>query len=305
MKVAGIKIDQATGEMKVAFVVDDATTTFQPLIGPKDKRVLLLTNMKQNVEKEPIKRLSPRTTRNNYLARCGHRKAPRRVGLLRAADHQLAHHAGPRWPDLLPDRGRQGLLRAAGRAEAGGKQVAEPLPIMPSRKKREPSCEMAQRSARWADHRLLRRGFCADGSQMAGPDRVPDRVEQLVDGLVGALIVAKVVLVLENIPLGALTRDRPAAAHVILRTVLYGLGVLVVLLLEKAFEARHEYGGFARAVVQVIHHQDIPHVLAAAIGVTGALLVFNALFVIRRHLGKRGLLRLFLAPLPEQAKEEH
>jgi len=54
-KVAGIKLDQASGEMKVAFVVDDTTTTFQPLIGPKDKRVLLLTNMKLNVEKEPIK----------------------------------------------------------------------------------------------------------------------------------------------------------------------------------------------------------------------------------------------------------
>lgn len=54
-KVAGIKIDQATGELKVAFVVDDTSTTFQPLIGPKDKRVLLLTNMKLNVEKEPIR----------------------------------------------------------------------------------------------------------------------------------------------------------------------------------------------------------------------------------------------------------
>ena len=54
-KVAGIKLDPATGEMKVAFVVDDTTTTFQPLVGPKDRRVLMLTNMKQNVEKEPIK----------------------------------------------------------------------------------------------------------------------------------------------------------------------------------------------------------------------------------------------------------
>ena len=54
-KVAGIKIDPASGELKTAFVVDDTTTTFQPLIGPKDKRVLLLTNMKQNVAKEPIK----------------------------------------------------------------------------------------------------------------------------------------------------------------------------------------------------------------------------------------------------------
>ncbi len=54
-KVAGIQIDQTTGKLKVAFVLNDTTTTFQPLIGPKDKRVLLLTNMKLNVEKEPIK----------------------------------------------------------------------------------------------------------------------------------------------------------------------------------------------------------------------------------------------------------
>ncbi|MCG6868427.1 MAG: hypothetical protein LJE91_06760 [Gammaproteobacteria bacterium] len=48
-KVAGIKLDQASGEMKVAFVVDDVTSTFQPVIGPKDKRVLLFTNAKSNV----------------------------------------------------------------------------------------------------------------------------------------------------------------------------------------------------------------------------------------------------------------
>ncbi len=122
--------------------------------------------------------------------------------------------------------------------------------------------------------------------------------------LVGALIVAKVVLVLEKVPLGTWTRNRSALAHVAMRTGLYGLGILVVLLLEKAFEVRHEYGGFVASLVQVIRHQDIPHVLAAAIGVTGALLVFNALSVIRRHLGKRGLLGLFLSPLPEQANED-
>jgi len=54
-KVAGIKMDPATGEMSVAFVLDDMTTTFQPLIGPKDRRVLLLTNMKLNVPREPVK----------------------------------------------------------------------------------------------------------------------------------------------------------------------------------------------------------------------------------------------------------
>jgi len=53
-KVAGVKIDPQTGEMKTAWVIDDITLGFQPLIGPKDKRVLLLSRMKPNVEKEPL-----------------------------------------------------------------------------------------------------------------------------------------------------------------------------------------------------------------------------------------------------------
>ncbi len=53
-KVAGVRIDQATGEMKTTWVVDDITSGFQPLIGPKDKRVLLVSRMKKNVEKEPL-----------------------------------------------------------------------------------------------------------------------------------------------------------------------------------------------------------------------------------------------------------
>lgn len=53
-KVAGVKFDPATGEMKTVFVVNDMTTAFQPLIGPKDKRVLLLSNMKKNVALEPV-----------------------------------------------------------------------------------------------------------------------------------------------------------------------------------------------------------------------------------------------------------
>lgn len=52
-KIAGIKIDQATGDLKTVFVLDNMSTTFQPMYGPKDKRVLVLTNMKKNVAAEP------------------------------------------------------------------------------------------------------------------------------------------------------------------------------------------------------------------------------------------------------------
>ena len=62
--------------------------------------------------------------------------------------------------------------------------------------------------------------------------------------LVGALVLAKVVLVLEHVPLGRWTRQKPALLDVILRTALFGFGVLVALLLEKGFHERQEYGGF-------------------------------------------------------------
>jgi hypothetical protein len=52
-KVAGIKIDPETGELSTAFVLDDISNTFQPVFGPADERVLVLTNAKLPVSFEP------------------------------------------------------------------------------------------------------------------------------------------------------------------------------------------------------------------------------------------------------------
>jgi hypothetical protein len=122
--------------------------------------------------------------------------------------------------------------------------------------------------------------------------------------LIGALIVAKVVLILENVPLGRAIERQSGMVHVAIRTILYGAGVSALLLLEKAFEARHEYGGFASAVAQVFDHRDIRHVWATAAAVTVALLAFNMLFVVRRHIGEGGLLAMFTAPLPQETGED-
>lgn len=122
--------------------------------------------------------------------------------------------------------------------------------------------------------------------------------------LIGALIVAKVVLILEHVPLGKAIERQSGIAHIAIRTTLYGIGVSVVLLLEKAFEARHEYGGFASAVAQIFDHRDIRHVWATAAAVTVALLAFNMLFVVRRHIGEGGLLAMFTAPLPQEAGKD-
>lgn len=123
--------------------------------------------------------------------------------------------------------------------------------------------------------------------------------------LVGALVLAKVVLVLEHVSLGAWIQIRPAWVHVAVRTVLYSFGVLIVLLLEKAFESRHDHGGFLPALASLFQHVDIHHVWVNAIVLSGALLVYNAMEVVRLRLGEGGLSRLFLSPLPNESHAGH
>lgn len=118
--------------------------------------------------------------------------------------------------------------------------------------------------------------------------------------LVGALILSKVVLVLEKVPLGAWARRQPAWVEIVLRTALYTLGVAAVLVLEKGFEGRHEYGGFGPAVKHLFQQADRYHVWANTLAMFGALLGYNALSVVRHHLGPGGLRGMFMTPLPEE-----
>jgi len=115
--------------------------------------------------------------------------------------------------------------------------------------------------------------------------------------LVGVLVLAKVVLILEHVPLGAWVRRQPAWLDVLLRTILYIAGVFVVMILEKAFESRHEYGGFGNALAMVFEHADMPHIWVNTICMSGALLGYNILAVIRSHFGAGGLVKLFLVPV--------
>jgi len=116
--------------------------------------------------------------------------------------------------------------------------------------------------------------------------------------VIGALILSKVVLILEHVSLGEWLRTLPAWVDVVVRTVVYSAGVVVVLVLERGFEGRSEHGGFVAAVQAAFNGVNAFHIYTNAICISGALLGYNALSVIRRHLGERGLLKLFLQPLP-------
>jgi hypothetical protein len=120
--------------------------------------------------------------------------------------------------------------------------------------------------------------------------------------VLGALLVAKVVAVLEKVPLGPWVRRRPAAIDVVVRTVLYTLGVFLVLVVEKGFESREEAGGFVPAVVRAFENRDRHRVWAVTIGVGGTLLIFNIMSVLRRRLGPWGLSKLFFATRLEEVE---
>ena len=118
----------------------------------------------------------------------------------------------------------------------------------------------------------------------------------MANALVGALILAKVVVVLEHASLGSWVRRQPAWLDVVLRTALYASGVVVILVLEKGFEGRHEYGGFVQSISAIWANEDIHHLWINVIVVTSALLIYNMISVVSSHLGDGELVRLFKIP---------
>jgi hypothetical protein len=124
----------------------------------------------------------------------------------------------------------------------------------------------------------------------------------LSTAFVGALIVAKVVLILDNLPLSRKTIKYPAYIHIIFRTIFFSFGVFLMMIIETAFEARHNYSGFIDSLLNVFSHVNIYQVYVNSICVAGALLGFNFLSLLNRYLGKGGLRRILVTPFPENPK---
>jgi len=113
--------------------------------------------------------------------------------------------------------------------------------------------------------------------------------------LISALILAKVALVVDHIPLSRWTRERSPIYFVIFRTLFNIVGVFIVLLLEHAFESRHEYRNFGSALINVFQHRDVYHMWASVTVVSIAVFWFNVLFVLRKYLGEKKLSQLFFS----------
>jgi hypothetical protein len=124
----------------------------------------------------------------------------------------------------------------------------------------------------------------------------------LSQAIIGALILAKVVILMEMIKPMKWVQKQPPIVNVILRTLFYSLGVAVVMVLEKAFERRHEPEGFGDAIAYIVSHRDFYHVWATTIGVAGSLFAYNVYSIVQHMLGKNGLAKLFFRTSLEQVE---
>jgi hypothetical protein len=118
--------------------------------------------------------------------------------------------------------------------------------------------------------------------------------------LIGALVLSKVVLLMGLISFGSWLRHQPSIVDICLRTLLYTLGVWIVIILEKLFERRHDAGGISESISYLFSHRDIYHVWATTIGSGVSIFIYNAFSVVQKLLGKHGLSKLFFHTSIEQ-----
>ena len=121
--------------------------------------------------------------------------------------------------------------------------------------------------------------------------------------IVGALVVAKTVLLLQNAPVWG-KASQPAILVILKRTLFYLAGVFIILVLERALESRHEYGGFLNALKALPESADRFHILVNLICISGALFFFNLWWLMKKHLGKQGIRNILLKPVPEKTKDQ-
>lgn len=93
--------------------------------------------------------------------------------------------------------------------------------------------------------------------------------------LIGALVLSKVIILMELIKPAKWVLGKPPVVYVLCRTLLYSAGVLLVFILEKGFEKRHEHGGFGNAIRYVIENRDMYHVWASTLAVSASIFIYT------------------------------
>jgi hypothetical protein len=118
-------------------------------------------------------------------------------------------------------------------------------------------------------------------------------IRTLSNAVVGALVAAKTVLVLDETPLARRLEQYRRIVAVAVKTLLYGVGALLLGYVERILDALHKVHNFDAAVVYTIDHASLYRLLAWALGTSLVFAVYFALFEINERMGEGALWAMF------------
>lgn len=114
--------------------------------------------------------------------------------------------------------------------------------------------------------------------------------------VIGALVLAKVVVVLDETKAGERFSERAALSHILYRSLIYTLVVLLVLLAEKVVEAMFDGATLMAAFDHAWEHSNRNHVITTTMLIGISLIFYNTFSVVNRALGDGGLMRVLRSP---------
>ena len=115
----------------------------------------------------------------------------------------------------------------------------------------------------------------------------------LLSAVILALVVAKVVIVMDRLPLNRRLQTSLLYIDIICRSALYTSGVLAFMLAEEFLRLRHQTDQLQVALSALLQQNELYNTGATAIWVGLAFIIYNVISVIRLHLGDGELVRLF------------
>lgn len=115
-----------------------------------------------------------------------------------------------------------------------------------------------------------------------------------VKAVVAALVLAKVVLILRGRAFMQAFPNSYGIVRVLYKTIIYLVGVFVILTLEKVVEAYGDAGGFLTALKHVVVTRKIYHIMAVTLLVGVLLAAFNCWEELLREVGRERVVNAFL-----------